>query len=72
MEQIVDFNICVAPKAILFLKTKDKSVFIKAFLTFATDGVKKKKGTGTSLVAQWLGLRTPNARGPGFDPWSGN
>lgn len=39
MEQIVDFNICVAPKAILFLKTKDKGVFIKAFLTFATDGV---------------------------------
>ena len=27
---------------------------------------------GTSLRAQWLRLPTPNAGGPGFDPWSGN
>ena len=27
---------------------------------------------GTSLVAQWLRLRAPNAGGPGFDPWSEN
>ena len=27
---------------------------------------------GTSLVVQWLRLCTPNAGGPGFDPWSGN
>ena len=27
---------------------------------------------GTSLVVQRLRLRGPNARGPGFDPWSGN
>ena len=24
------------------------------------------------LVVQWVRLRTPNAWGPGFDPWSGN
>ena len=27
---------------------------------------------GTSLVAQWIRLRAPNAGGPGFDPWSWN
>ena len=27
---------------------------------------------GTSLVVQWLGFCTPNAGGPGFNPWSGN
>ena len=32
----------------------------------------KKSKIGTSLVIQWLRLRDPNARGPGFDPWSGN
>ena len=26
----------------------------------------------TSLTVQWLRLHTPYARGPGFDPWSGN
>ena len=30
------------------------------------------KVTGTSLVAQWLRLCTPNAGGAGFNPWSGN
>ena len=32
----------------------------------------KHKQLGTSLVAQWLRLRAPNAGGPSFDPWSGN
>ena len=27
---------------------------------------------GTSLVGQWLRLHPPNARGPGFNHWSGN
>ena len=27
---------------------------------------------GTSLVVQWVGLRTPKAGGLVFDPWSGN
>ena len=27
--------------------------------------------TGTSLVAQWLRLRAPNARGPGLIPGQG-
>ena len=31
-----------------------------------------KMGLGTSLAIWWLGLRTPTARGMGFDPWSGN
>ena len=25
-----------------------------------------------SLVVQWLGVRAPTARSPGFDPWSEN
>ena len=32
----------------------------------------EKKVEGTSLVVQWLRLRTPNAAGLGFHPWSGN
>ena len=31
-----------------------------------------KRKAGISLVAQWIKLHTPNAGGPGFDPWSGN
>ena len=27
---------------------------------------------GTSLVVQWLRLHTPNAGGPGFEPWLEN
>ena len=27
---------------------------------------------GTTLVVQWLRLHTPDAGGPGFNPWSGN
>ena len=30
-----------------------------------------KKNEGTSLVAQWVGLRTPNAGGPGSTPGQG-
>ena len=29
----------------------------------------ESEASGTSLVAQWLTLHTPNT---GFDPWSGN
>ena len=37
------------------------------------DTEKIKTGeVGTSPVVQWLRLRNPNARGPGFDTWSGN
>ena len=42
--------------------------FLKQVETLAT----KKVLGGTSLVVQWLRLRTPNAGGPRFDPWSGN
>lgn len=31
-----------------------------------------KSFQGTSLVGQWLRLRTPTSGGPGFDPWSGD
>ena len=32
----------------------------------------KKVILGTSLLVQQLRLRAPNARGLGFNPWSGN
>ena len=32
----------------------------------------RKEFSGTSLLLQWLRLHTPSARGPGFDPWSGD
>ena len=33
---------------------------------------KSEAGLGTSLLVLWLRLHTPNARGPGFHPWSVN
>ena len=38
----------------------------------STPSILSLKYLGTSLVAQWLRLCTPSARGHGFDPWSGN
>ena len=32
----------------------------------------RKAFIGASLAVQWLRLLAPSARGPGFDPWSGN
>ena len=32
----------------------------------------KKWSLRTSLVVQWLSICSPNAGGPGFNPWSGN
>ena len=42
------------------------------FLSKEKQAMSKLGSSGTSLVVQWVRLCTPNAGGPGFDPWSGN
>ena len=42
------------------------------YIVISTPSILSLKYLGTSLVAQWLRLCTPSARGHGFDPWSGN
>ena len=47
-----------------------RKVLLQAFI-LKTWGEKKNLGGGTSLVAQWLRLHTPNGRGPGLIPLQG-
>ena len=40
--------------------------------TWETDENCSEPATRELLVVQWVRLCAPNARGPGFNPWSGN